>query len=171
MEKNYATRWIDIGWILTLFPSAKIIHCKRHPLDICLSNFFTSYEAGNSFSYDLNNIATYFSVYEQLMKYWYTLFDNNIYTVYYENFISNTEQIGKKLLDWLALKWKDSFLYHHNNKNLVYTSSFSQVRQKIYNTSINRWKNYEHFIREIKDYLANDINEYERDLLADASKY
>ena len=44
--------FVHIGWILTLFPSAKIIHCKRHPLDICLSNFFTSYEAGNSFSYD-----------------------------------------------------------------------------------------------------------------------
>jgi tetratricopeptide (TPR) repeat protein len=163
--------FVHIGWILTLFPNAKIIHCKRHPLDICLSNFFTSYEAGNSFSYDLNNMAMYFKVYEQLMQYWYTLFNNNIYTVYYENFISNTEQIGKKLLEWLALRWKDAFLYHHNNKTLVYTSSFSQVRQKIYHTSINRWKHYEHLMEEIKEFLTNDIKKYEKDLLADASKY
>jgi len=159
--------FVNIGWILTLFPDAKIIHCKRHPLDICLSNFFTSYASGNRFSYDLHNIAMYFKTYELLMQYWYKLFKDKIYTVYYENFISNTEQIGKKLVDWLALRWNNCFLYHQQNKNMVYTSSLCQVRQQIYHSSINRWKNYEHLIGDIKDILLNDIKEYEKDLLAD----
>jgi tetratricopeptide (TPR) repeat protein len=159
-----------VGWILTLFPDAKIIHCKRHPLDICLSNFFTHYESDNKFSYDLNNTAAFFKVYEKLIQYWYKLFSNNIYTIYYENLISNTEQIGKKLVDWLELKWDNNFLHHQNNKNIVYTSSACQVRKKIYTSSVFRWKNYEHLIGEIKTYLSDEIKAYERDLLADASK-
>jgi len=167
MPSNFAF----IGWILTLFPDAKIIYCKRHPLDICLSNFFAHYRSDNSFSYDLNNIAMYFKVCEPLIQYWYKRFNKNIYIVYYENFISNTEKIGKNLVDWLELKWNNRFLDHQKNKDIVYTSSLCQVRQKVYTSSVFRWKNYEHLIGEIKDYLSNEIMAYEKDLQTDASRY
>ena len=163
--------FVFIGMILIMFPESKIIYCKRHPLDICLSNFFTRYELGNHFSYDLNNIAKYFKEYEILIKYWHQLFRPKIFTVYYENLITNTEQVGKQLVNWLNLEWNDHFLNHQQNKDMVYTSSFCQVRQKIYNSSINRWKNYEHLLGDIKDYLSNEIKEYEKDLLTDASRY
>jgi tetratricopeptide (TPR) repeat protein len=163
--------FVFIGLILILFPEAKIIHCKRHPLDICLSNFFTRYETGNNFSYDLNNIAMYFKEYEVLMQYWYTFFKRKIYTVYYENLISNTEQVGKQLVNWLQLEWNDLFLYHQQNKDKVYTSSFCQVRQKVYVSSVNRWINYVHLMDDINSYLSDEINAYERDLLTDASRY
>jgi len=159
-----------IGWMLTLFPEAKIIHCKRHPLDVCLSNFFTSYTSGNSFSYDLNHIAMYIKVYEPLMRYWYSIFNDKIFTVYYENFISNSEQIGKRLVDWLDLTWNNRFLDHHKNKNIVLTSSLCQVRQEVYTSAVYRWRNYEHLIGDIKEILSNEIKAYESDLLVDASK-
>jgi tetratricopeptide (TPR) repeat protein len=158
------TNFAHIGWILTLFPNATIIHCKRHPLDTCLSNFFMRYAIGNKFTYDLNQMAMYFKAYEPLMKFWYKLFKDNIYTIYYEHLILHTETVGKKLVNWLGLEWKNDFLSHQKNTNITYTCSLWQARQKIFTSSLYRWKNYEHLIREIMNYLSNEIIEYEHEL-------
>ena len=158
-----------IGWILTLFPDAKIILCKRHPLDICLSNWFLKYELNigrdsNQFSYDLITMAKYYKIVDCLIKHWLKLFKKNIFILHYENLILNTEKIGKKLVSFLDMKWNSGFLNHQYSSTITNTSSLWQVKQKLYKSSIYRWKNYEKNISELISFLKKEIIEYELEL-------
>ena len=62
--------FIRIGFIKLLFPNAKIIHCKRHPLDNCLSIFFTNFSNNIDYSFNLDNIANYYLSYTEIMNHW-----------------------------------------------------------------------------------------------------
>ena len=54
----------------------------------------------------------------------------------------------KNLLIYCDLEWQDNCLEFYNNKRTVKTASDIQVRNKIYNTSIDSWKNYRKFLNE-----------------------
>ena len=62
-------RWI--GLIKIILPNAKIIHCKRNPIDTCLSIFQKIFPInGNEYSFDLIEIAKYYKIYKDLTVYW-----------------------------------------------------------------------------------------------------
>ena len=78
-----------------------------------------------------------------------------IYDIKYENLISNTKIEIQNLLSYCNLKWSDDCLNFHNNKRSVKSASDAQVRSKIYNTSIDSWKNYEKYLKEYFVKLEN----------------
>ena len=49
---------------------ARVIHCMRDPLDVCVSNYLTQFTAGNSYAFDLTNLGLYYRQYERLMDHW-----------------------------------------------------------------------------------------------------
>jgi hypothetical protein len=54
------------------------------------------------------------------------------------------------MLDFIGLEWDARCLEYHTNKRQVVTASAWQVRQKIYNNSVARWRNYEKFLGPLK---------------------
>lgn len=62
------SNFLYIGMIRVLFPDAKIVHCKRDPVDTCLSCFKTTFEAVQKFAYDLTELGQYFRLYQKLMS-------------------------------------------------------------------------------------------------------
>ena len=49
--------FMHLGLIALLLPNAKIIHCRRSALDVCLSNYFQKYAYGHNFSYNFDDLA------------------------------------------------------------------------------------------------------------------
>ena len=49
-----------LGFISTIFPKAKIIYCRRQPLDIGLSCYIEMFNLSHDFSLDQNTFAQYF---------------------------------------------------------------------------------------------------------------
>ena len=82
------------------------------------------------------------------MNYWNNLLPNSIFNIKYENLVINTKEEIKNLLNFCDLEWENNCLEFYNNKRAVKTASDIQVRNKIYNTSINSWKNYRKFLDE-----------------------
>ena len=74
----------------------------------------------------------------------------NIYTCKYEKLISDPETEIKKLLDFCNIKWEDKIMRFYETKRSVNTASHSQVRQKLYSSSIGSWKNYENELQPLK---------------------
>ncbi len=153
--------FLRIGLIKTLFPKARIIHCQRNALDTCTSIFLNYFASGNEFSYDLTEIGQYYLDYERLMAHWHTLFPSDIFDVKYEALISNQEEMSHQLIDYLGLEWDEHCLAFYNNKRAVRTASNLQVRQPIYNKSINRWKRYEEHLQPLITVLQNSSENYE----------
>ena len=140
--------FIRIGLIKLLFPYAKIIHCKRHPVDTCLSIFFTNFD-NIDYSFNLNNIANYYLCYSRLMAHWKKLFGNKIYEINYEDFVRQSEKNIRDIFSYCELDWYDSLLNHLHNKRPVHTASVMQVRKPIYKTSIERFRNYTQLTNEL----------------------
>jgi hypothetical protein len=86
-----------IGFIKYFFPNSKIIVTDRNPKDICLSIFKINFESSfMNFAYNQKDIAEFYNLYSDLMKFWKKLFPNEIYTINYENLIKNSEVEIKK---------------------------------------------------------------------------
>lgn len=146
----------ELGLITILFPSARVIHCVRDPLDTCLSNYFQNFEEGNECSYDMETLSLYYRKYKERMHHWETLFPNSIHTVQYELLVSNPEEQTRTLIDFLGLEWEADCLNFYKTKRSVQTSSDWQVRQPIYKQSVARWKNYEPYIGKLLEGLESE---------------
>jgi tetratricopeptide (TPR) repeat protein len=146
-------RWI--GFIMLIFPNAKIIHCNRDSIDTCWSNYKNSFSSSlMDYTYDFDDLAKYYKIYDDLMNFWNKKFSDKIYNLFYEELVANKKIEIKKLLNFCELDWDDNCLNFHKNKKLVSTASLAQVRQPLYNSSIEKWKNYSDQIKDLKRKLT-----------------
>jgi tetratricopeptide (TPR) repeat protein len=143
-----------IGFILSAFPEAKIVHLKRDARATCWSIYKYYFKSdGNGYSYNLKDLTSYFALYKNLMDYWHKLYPNKIYDVSYESLTINQEEETRKLLTYCDLEWDENCLNFHKNNRAVKTTSALQVRQKMYQGSSDAWKKYEVYLKTLVDDL------------------
>jgi Tfp pilus assembly protein PilF len=146
--------FIHLGLISMLFPESRVIHCRRNPLDTCLSCFMTPFNNGHDFKYDLTHLGLFFRQYERLMDHWKHVLDIPILDVVYEDLISNTEPVSRQLVEFLDLPWDPQCLRFYQTARSTATSSVQQVRQPIYKSSAGRWHRYEKHLGLLKAALG-----------------
>ena len=147
-------KWI--GLIKLILPNSKIVHCTRNSRDICFSifkNYFINPQL--NFACNLEDIVYFYNLYNDLMKYWKKTLPEFIYELNYEKIINNPESEIRGLIKFCDLDWNSKCLEFYNNKRVIKTSSDTQVRRKIYKTSINSWKNYEDNLKDKFRKLSN----------------
>jgi len=94
LHSSTATRITDkmpgnffrVGFIKALFPDARIIHCQRNPLDICIS-IFLNFFPDLKWSFELTELGNYYLDYQRLMSHWQSLFPGEIFDVQYEDLV------------------------------------------------------------------------------------
>ncbi len=131
--------FLHLGLIHRTFPRARIIHCRRSPLDTCLSIYTRLFLGDFGFAYDLAELGRYYRDYQQLMTHWRSLLPSETFIeIDYENFVTNQEQQTRRLLEFLGLSWNDACMRFFETERPVRTSSFAQVRRPIYRSSVGR---------------------------------
>jgi tetratricopeptide (TPR) repeat protein len=156
-----ATRTVDkmphnficLGFIHLCFPNAKIIHCKRNPLDNFISAYQNNMSASHGYSYDQVAYGEYYAKYLQLMDHWKQVFPAHIYESNYESLTSNPEVEARKMLDFLGLPWEEACLKFNERQTTVRTFSQVQIRNPINTASVARWRNYEKHLKQIRSVL------------------
>ena len=97
-------KWI--GFIKTIFPNAKIVHCDRDAMDTCFSNFKNSFQSYSlAFCYDLKKLGKFYNLYKSLMDFWINKYSDQIYNLSYEKLINDQKQETEKLLSFCNLDW------------------------------------------------------------------
>jgi tetratricopeptide (TPR) repeat protein len=147
--------FLHLGIVNMLLPGARIIHCKRDPLDTCLSCHMTAFTTGNDFKYDLNHLGRFYRQYARLMKHWQQVLDVPILEVNYEQVIADPEGQSRRMTDFIGLPWDDRAVRFHETKRSIATASVQQVRQPIYHTSVQRWRHYEKHLGPLKAALGD----------------
>ena len=150
--------FVHIGLIKLILPNAKIIDARRNPMDSCFSCFKQYFAKGQHFTYDLDDIARYYKDYLRLMNFWNELFPGEIFTINYEDVINEPNQKITELLSFCNVEFEDSCLNFHKSKRPVKTASSEQVRQPMYKTGLDYWKNY----RNNLDILINHFPDYDK---------
>ncbi len=143
-----------LGLIALMFSNARIIHCRRDPMDVCLSIYFRRFAYGHGYAYDLTDIAVHYRQYQRLMQHWHEVLPLEICDVQYEELVANQASESRRLIDYCGLPWDDRCLEYYENDRPVQSMSNWQVRQPIYTDSIQRWKRYEKHLDELKQALA-----------------
>lgn len=145
-----------LGLINALFPEAKIVHCRRHPIDNCLSIYMQTFLTPPHYAHDKSDLVYAYREYQRLMRHWSaTLPAGAIFDLDYSRMVNEPEATIRELLSFCGLSWSEVCLRPEANLRPVLTASNWQVRQPIYKTSVARWKNYEPWLGPLAD-LAND---------------
>ena len=149
--------FIHIGLIKTILPNAKIIDTRRDPMDTCFSCFKQFFARGQLFTYSLEDLGNYYTDYIRAMNHWHNVYGKDIYTVHYDNVINETEETIRELIDYCELPFEKECLEFYNSSRPVKTPSAEQVRQPIYKSGLNYWKNYEKHLSPLKK-IIDEIN-------------
>ncbi|MEZ5799304.1 MAG: sulfotransferase [Nitratireductor sp.] len=163
--------FINVGFISLLFPNAKIIHVRRHPIDNCFSIFSNSMQDfHNRYKADLTNLGIYYRQYLQLMEHWRKVLPNPMHEVFYEDLVANTELNARAMIDYLGLEWEDGVMDRTGSQRSVKTLSQWQVRQPVYQTSRGKWRQYEKHLAPLIEALGPNVAAYEAELEALATR-
>jgi tetratricopeptide (TPR) repeat protein len=145
--------FLHLGLIATLFPRAKIIHCRRDPVDTCLSCYFQNFGQPQPFTLDLADLGFYYREYERLMEHWRRVLPLPIFEMPYEELTADPETYSRRMIDFCGLDWDERCLRFHETERPVRTASVLQVRKPIYRTAVGRWKRYEKHLQPLLDVL------------------
>jgi tetratricopeptide (TPR) repeat protein len=141
-----------LGVIHSVLPKARIIYMRRDPIDTCLSCYFQQFSPALNFTQDLSDLAHYYREHQRLIAHWRAvLAPGTILDVPYEELVADQQGWTRRILDFLGLEWDERCLHFQDTQRTVATSSFWQVRQKIYKDSVQRWRNYKRFIGPLRD--------------------
>jgi len=143
-----------LGLIATLFPSARVILCRRDPRDTCLSCFFQHFGVGNLFSFDLREYGHLYVHTDRLAAHWLKVLPLPILQVQYEDLVADLEGQSRRLISFLGLPWNPACLDFHRAERIVQTFSAWQVRQPIYTRSVGRWRNYQRHLGPLFEALG-----------------
>jgi len=145
-----------IGFILSAFPEAKIVHLKRDARATCWSNYQCFHlKKENGFSYNLDDLAEFYGLYLEQMDFWHQLYPGKIYDICYEDLTTHQEEETRKLLEYCELDWDENCLNFHNNPRAVKTASSLQVKQKMYQGSSEAWKKHESYLQPLLKALSS----------------
>jgi hypothetical protein len=109
------------------------------------------------YSYDLDDVVTYFGLYKDLMQFWQGHYGDRIFDLSYDNLTLNQIDETKKLIQYLGLEWEGECLSPQRNKRSVRTASQQQVRQKVYQGSSQKWRKFEPYLNGVFDKLKGKV--------------
>ncbi|MEE8119366.1 MAG: sulfotransferase [Gammaproteobacteria bacterium] len=148
--------YLYIGIMRVMFPAARFIVCKRNPLDNCVSCFFTDFSDKGFYSNDLKQLGEYHRLNSEMLDFWLTRFPEQVMEVVYEDVIEDLEKSARRMIDFCQLPWDDACLRFNEMQRGVLNASMTQVRQKIYTRSVQRWRKYEKHLGPLFEGLQLD---------------
>jgi tetratricopeptide (TPR) repeat protein len=141
------TNFLLLGLIHMTLPRARIIHCRRNPVDTCLSIYMTPYGNLPDFAHDPDTIAFYWEEYARLMAHWRRVLPADIFLeIDYEELVARREAVTRQLVAFCGLDWDERCLRPEANDRVVRTPSAWQVRQPVHANSVARWRHYEEWL-------------------------
>lgn len=149
--------FFHLGLIATLFPRARVIHCRRHPLDTGLSLFFQLFNELHDYAFDLERIGGFIREYWRLMDHWRRVLPLPMLEIDYEAVVENQEEKSRELIDFLGLPWDDACLRPEKTHRRSQTASAWQVRQPVYRRSVARWRHYAEQLAPLREALGLDL--------------
>ena len=147
--------FLYVGFIARTWPHARIVHLRRHPMDTCFSMYKQVFTWAYKFSYQFDTLGRYFIAHERLARHWRALLGERLIEVEYESLVAAPEEQTRRLLERVGLAFEPACLDFDRNQSASTTASSVQVREKINDRSIGRWRHFEQELRPLRDILED----------------
>jgi len=146
--------YLNAGLITMLFPGARILHCRRDALDVCLSCFSNQMTSNLAFTSDLDSMGRAYRDYDRVMQHWSST-SCSILDVQYEQLVADPEPGVRTILEFLGLPWDPACLDFHRSTRVAQTPSMDQVRQPMHTRSVHRSRAYWTHLEPVRTALAD----------------
>jgi tetratricopeptide (TPR) repeat protein len=148
------TNFEHLGLIELLFPRGRVVHCRRHPLDTCVSLYFLPDASGTE---TLEAVGRGYVRYAGIMKKWRSFLSLRMLEIRYEALIAEPERQVRELLAFCGLPWHPACLEFHRSPRVATTFSYHQVRKPLYARSVGRYRHYEKHLGPLIDALGEHV--------------
>ena len=106
--------FLRAGLIRLILPEARIIHCRRDPVDTCLSCYGKLFAADQPYTYNQTELGRFHADYQRLMEHWRAVLPaSRFIEVDYEAVVDDLETEARRLLGFLDLPRDDACLRFH----------------------------------------------------------
>lgn len=122
--------WYHVGAIRAMLPAAKIVVCRRDPLETCFS-CYRQYFANNEYSRTFEDLAAHWRNFDRSIRHWRALHPAHVHELIHEDLIADPEAKVRALLEFCGLPFEEACLRFHLNKREVRSPSAMQVRQPL----------------------------------------
>lgn len=155
IDKN-PLNFLHLGLIARIFPRARIVHCRRTPLDTALSIWMQDFaHPRNDYAYRPEDLAWIYALYRRLMEHWESVLPLPVCAVDYERLVADPEAELCRVVAWLGLAWEAQILDDTGGGDgAIATASLWQARQPIYRHAAGRARNYEPWIAPLREALV-----------------
>jgi tetratricopeptide (TPR) repeat protein len=159
-----ATRIVDkmllnyrhVGLIIKALPHARIIDCRRDPMDTCLSVLGMAFQPNlHPYQARMEWIGQRYNQYQRLMDHWSAVLPNAMLTVPYEELVTDQETWTRRIIDHIGLPWNESCLKFYQQKEEPRTASREQVNRPIYRSSVGRAERFGTLLDPLRDVLQH----------------
>lgn len=149
--------FMHVGLIKLILPNAKVIDARRHPMACCFSGFKQLFAEGQEFTYGLEEMGDYYKNYVDLMDHWDEVLPGFVLRVQHEDVVNDLESQVRRILGFCNLPFEESCLEFYKTERNVRTPSSEQVRQPIYKTGLEQWRNFEGHLQPLINALGDDV--------------
>lgn len=132
--------YLYLGSIAKALPKATLVHMDRHPMDTAYAIYKILFSEAYPFSYDLRDLGHYYVAYRKLMDYWHLNLGDRLLRLRYEDLVEDTQGQAKRVFKHIGLAWQEQCLDYHRSSQPTNTASSVQVRQKVYSSSLGKWR-------------------------------
>lgn len=121
--------WLHVGAIRAMLPGAKIIVCRRDPIETCFACYRQYMPAdGQGWTHRFEDLGVYWRGFDRAVGQWTDQFPGSVYTQDYEGLMANTEVNVRALLEFCGLPFEEACLAFDSNPRAVRSPSAAQVR-------------------------------------------
>jgi tetratricopeptide (TPR) repeat protein len=145
--------WLYLGAALAMLPGARVIDCRRDPVETCFSCYRQLFSSGAVFSYDLGDLAVYYNAYDRAMRHFAQLAPGRIRTQRYEALLADPDAEIARLLAFCGLAANEACRAYATSGRTVRTASAAQVRQPLRSNTA-RAANYGALLDPLRKALA-----------------
>ena len=149
--------FFHVGLIRLILPNAKVIDARRHPMACCFSGYKQLFGEGQEFSYGLPEIGNYYRQYVKLMDHWDRVLPGFVLRVEHEDVVDDLEGQVRRILEFCGLPFEQACVDYHQTERSIRTPSSEQVRQPIFRSGLDQWRNYEPWLDASKEALGPEV--------------
>lgn len=136
------SNFLNIGFIAQALPHARIVHVRRDPIDVGLSNLRTLFTTACPYSYDQREFIDYYRRYERLMQHWRTLMPDRILEVHYQDVVADPLAAARRMTEFCGLSFEPTMIDIEHSSDPVATASSVLVRDGIRRDRSKLWSTY-----------------------------
>ena len=153
VDKNPLNFW-RVGAIAAVFPDAAILHTRRHPLDTAWSCFAQNFRGGVPFAGSQTALGLTYRRYSELMAHWRRVLPGRMHEIAYETLVADPDAGARRIVAAAGLDWHPDCAAPERSAGAIKTASRWQARQKVYRSSVEKWRRFEPWLGPMIDAMG-----------------